>query len=146
MPSIHILQSEFTERQPLQYAPGIKAGFPSPADDYRHDTLDFNRDFIRHPEATFYGRVDGDSMIDLGIGDGDIAVIDRSLEAHHDDIVVAFINEEFTIKRLDLSHKEEGYILLQPANRWFRPIHIDAGDDFEVWGVVVWTIKNWRKL
>ena len=141
-----ILNSEFSERQALQFAPGIKAGFPSPADDYRHDTLDFNRDFIRHPEATFYGRVDGDSMIEAGISDGDIAVIDRSLEPHHDDIVVAFVNEEFTIKQLDLSHKEEGYILLRPANRRYQPIHIDAGDDFEVWGVVVWTIKNWRKL
>ena len=73
-------------------------------------------------------------------------MIDRSLEPHHNDIVVAFVNEEFTIKQLDLSHKEEGYILLRPANKRYQPIHIDAGDDFEVWGVVVWTIKNWRKM
>ena len=72
MSKIHILSGEFSEHKPLQFAPGIKAGFPSPADDYRHDTLDFNRDFIRHPEATFYGRVDGDSMIEAGISLEDI--------------------------------------------------------------------------
>ena len=60
----------------LQFAPGIRAGFPSPAEDYNHDTLDFNRDLIRNPEATFYGKVEGDSMIEAGINDGDIAVID----------------------------------------------------------------------
>ena len=113
--------------------------------DYQHDTLDFNRDFILHPEATFYGRVDGDSMIEAGICDGDLAIIDRSLEPSDGDIVVAYVNEEFTIKYLDLSHKEEGYIELRPANKNFKPIRIDADDDFEVWGVVVWTIRNWKK-
>ena len=100
---------------------------------------------IRHPEATFYGRVDGDSMIDAGISDGDIAVIDRSLEPQHGDIVVGYVNEEFTIKFLDLSHKSDGYIELKPANPKYKPIIIDIIDDFEVWGVVVWTIKNWKK-
>ena len=128
----------------LQFAPTIKAGFPSPADDYTHDSIDFNRDLIRNPDATFYGRVDGDSMIDAGICDGDIAVIDRSVEAQDGDVVVAFVNNEFTIKYLDLSHKEEGYIELRPANRDFQPIRIDDSDRFEVWGVVVWTIKNWK--
>lgn len=145
MAKIHILPSEFSNELSLQFAPGIKAGFPSPAQDYRHDTLDFNRDFIRHPEATFYGRVDGDSMMDAGINDGDIAVIDRSLEANDGDVIVAYVNEEFTIKFLDLSHKDEGYIELRPANRHYYSIKIDVTDEFEVWGVVVWTIKNWKK-
>ena len=78
MRNITILNSDFAKELELQLAPAIKAGFPSPADDYRHDRLDFNRDLIRHPEATFYGRVDGDSMRDVGICDGDIAVIDRN--------------------------------------------------------------------
>ena len=145
MAKIHILPSEFSNELSLQFAPGIKAGFPSPAQDYRPDTLDFNRDFIRHPEATFYGRVDGDSMMDAGINDGDIAVIDRSLEANDGDVIVAYVNEEFTIKFLDLSHKDEGYIELRPANKHYYSIKIDVTDEFEVWGVVVWTIKNWKK-
>ena len=145
MSSIKILNSSFLERLELELAPGIKAGFPSPAGDYLQDSLDFNRDFIRHPDATFYGRVSGDSMIDAGINDGDIAVIDRSVEAGHNDVIVAYINGEFTIKYLDMTHVHEGYIELRPANKAFRPIRVDELDKFEVWGVVVWTIKNWKK-
>ena len=140
-----ILRGEFKESLELQLAPSIKAGFPSPAEDYLRNSLDFNRDLIKHPEATFYGRVDGDSMRDAGIDDGDIAVIDRSLEASDGDIIVAYVNEEFTIKRLDLKHKQEGYIELLPANKRYKLIRIDEGTYFEVWGVVVWTIKNWKK-
>jgi DNA polymerase V len=140
-----IFKGEFKETLELQFAPSIKAGFPSPAEDYLRNSLDFNRDLIKHPEATFYGRVDGDSMRDAGIDEGDIAVIDRSLEAVDGDIIVAYVNEEFTIKRLDLTHKQDGYIELMPANKKYKPIRIDEGTDFEVWGVVVWTIKNWKR-
>ena len=77
MSSIRVIQGDFEKKLKLQFAPGIKAGFPSPAEDYNHETLDFNRDLIRNPEATFYGKVEGDSMIEAGINDGDIAVIDR---------------------------------------------------------------------
>ena len=129
----------------LQLAPAIKAGFPSLADDYQHDSIDFNRDLIKHPEATFYGRVSGDSMIEAGIDDGDIAVIDRAVEASDGDIIVAYVNEEFTVKFLDLTHRDEGYIQLRPANPRYEPIRIDEIDNFEVWGVVVWTIKKWRR-
>ena len=87
MANIQIIQGVFEQKQKLQFAPGIKAGFPSPAEDYSHETLDFNRDLIRNPEATFYGKVEGDSMIEAGINDGDIAVIDRSVEAQDGDIV-----------------------------------------------------------
>ncbi len=144
MTKVTILPSEFGQRLELQLASALKAGFPSPAEDYTHEGLDFNRDLIRHPEATFYGRVDGDSMIDAGINDGDIAVIDRSVEAQDGDVVVAYVNNEFTIKYLDLSHKSDGYIELRPANKSYHPIRIDSTDDFEVWGVVVWTIRAWH--
>ena len=77
MANIQIIQGDFEKKLKLQFAPGIKAGFPSPAEDYSHETLDFNRDLIKNPEATFYGKVEGDSMIEAGINDGDIAVIDR---------------------------------------------------------------------
>lgn len=145
MSNIQIIQGGFDKELKLQFAPSIKAGFPSPAQDYLHESLDFNRDLIRNPEATFYGRVEGDSMIEAGICDGDIAVIDRSIEPCDGDIVVGYVNNEFTIKYLDLKHRKDGYIELRPANKEFKPIRIHADDDFEVWGVVVWTIKNWRR-
>jgi len=77
MSGIKLIKSEFEHPLELLIAPEIRAGFPSPAEDYLHESLDFNRDLIRHPEATFYGKVEGDSMVDVGINHGDIAVIDR---------------------------------------------------------------------
>lgn len=142
--NIKLLKGEWLSRLSLALAPNIKAGFPSPADDYLRDSLDFNRDLIKNPEATFYGRVSGDSMRDAGINEGDIAVIDRSLQPTDGDVIVAYVNEEFTIKYLDLTHKEEGYIELQPANPEYSPIRINSTDNFRVWGVVVWTIKQWK--
>lgn len=144
MTDISILHnSQFDSELPLHLAPAIKAGFPSPADDYSHESLDFNRDLIAHPESTFYGRVSGDSMIEAGICDGDIAVIDRSRQARNGDIIVAYVNNEFTIKYLDTTHREEGFIELVPANSAYSRIRINSDDDFEVWGVVVYTIKRW---
>lgn len=142
--NIKLLKGEWLSRLSLALAPNIKAGFPSPADDYLRDSLDFNRDLIKNPEATFYGRVSGDSMRDAGINEGDIAVIDRSLQPTDGDVIVAYVNEEFTIKYLDLTHKEEDYIELRPANPDYSPIRIDSTDNFRVWGVVIWTIKQWK--
>ena len=89
-------------------------------------------------------RVDGDSMIGLGINPGDIAVIDKSLEPAHGDIVVSYINEEFNIKQLDLTHKDEGYIELRSGNPKYPTFRINEDDHFQVWGVVVYTIKKWK--
>lgn len=139
-----LIKGEFKEKLDLQFAPSLRAGFPSPAEDYLSDSLDFNRDLIKHPEATFYGRVNGDSMIDLGIEEGDIAVIDRSIEAEHGDIVVAYINGEFNVKLLDLTHKNDGYIELKSANPKAPNFRIDEYDNFQMWGVVIWTIKKWK--
>ena len=139
-----LIRGEFKEKLDLLFAPSIRAGFPSPAEDYLSESLDFNRDMIKHPEATFYGRVKGDSMIDLGIEAGDIAVIDRSIEPKHGDIVVAYINGEFNVKLLDLTQKNDGYIELKSANPKAPNFRIDEYDNFQVWGVVVWTIKKWK--
>ena len=144
MSEIKLIKGEFKEKLDLLFAPGVKAGFPSPAEDYLHESLDFNRDLIRHPEATFYGRVAGDSMQDAGICEGDIAVIDRSVEPQDGDVIVAYINGEFTIKFLDVKHRKDGYIELRPANKKYSPIRIDENDSFEVWGVVIWVIKKWK--
>ena len=138
-----IIRGEFKEKLDLLFAPSIKAGFPNSADDYMHESLDFNRDIIKHPEATFYGRVEGDSMIGLSINEGDIAVIDRSVEPEHGDIIVAYIDGEFNIKLLDLTHKKEGYIELKSANPKAPNFRINEDDNFRVWGVVIWTIKRW---
>lgn len=142
MNSIDIIDGQFEKKLHLQFTPELRAGFPSPAEEYLHESLDFNRDLIRHPEATFYGRVKGDSMVGAGINDGDIAVIDRSREAKNGSIVVAYVGNEFTIKYLDTTHRDEGYIELRPANDKYNPIRIDSDDDFEVWGVVVYTIHS----
>ncbi|MBR4213783.1 MAG: translesion error-prone DNA polymerase V autoproteolytic subunit [Bacteroidales bacterium] len=145
MPPIKIIPSAFENSLALELTESIRAGFPSPAEDYLHESLDFNRDLIRNPNATFYGRVEGNSMIEAGICDGDIAVIDRAVEPQDGDVVVCYLNNEFTIKYLDLTHRNEGYIELRPANKDFKPIRVNADDTFEVWGVVVWTIKNWKR-
>ena len=139
-----IIRGEFKEKLDLLFAPSIKAGFPNSADDYMHESLDFNRDIIKHPEATFYGRVEGDSMVGLSINEGDIAVIDRSIEPEHGDIVVSYIDGEFNVKLLDLTHKKDGYIELKSANPKAPNFRIDEGDNFRVWGVVIWTIKQWK--
>ena len=90
MGNIKIIRGSFDTRLKLEHA-SVVAGFPSPADDYRHETLDFNRDYILHPEATFCGDVEGDSMKDAGIFDGDRVIIDKAVEPHDGSIVVAFI-------------------------------------------------------
>ena len=139
-----LIKGEFKEQLELQFAQAVKAGFPSPAEDYMGESLDFNRDLIRNPEATFYALVEGDSMMDVGICKGDIAVIDRSIEPQHGDVVVGAIDREFTVKFLDLTHKDEGWIELRPANKEFSPMRIDESSNFRVWGVVIYTIKKWR--
>lgn len=106
---------------PLLYADGgIPAGFPSPAQDYVDGILDLNKELIQHPAATFYARVVGDSMYP-GIKDGDLLVVDRSLEAFDDCIAVCCLNNEFTIKRVDLSKKIKdssvSYLTIQSTNR-----------------------------
>ena len=139
-----LIKGEFKERLELQFAQAVKAGFPSPAEDYMGESLDFNRDLIRNPEATFYALVEGDSMMDVGICKGDIAVIDRSIEPQHGDVVVGAIDREFTVKFLDLTHKDEGWIELRAANKKFSPFRIDETTDFRLWGVVIYTIKKWK--
>ena len=143
MSNIRLIKGDFSSQLKLEHA-AVVAGFPSPADDYKHDRLDFNRDYIRHPEASFYGDVSGDSMKDAGIFDGDRVIIDRAVEAHDGSIVVAFWNGEFTMKYLDLTHKRDGYIELKPANRDYPAFGVEAGDNFEIRGVVIPLIRTFE--
>lgn len=143
--NVKLLPSEFTSRLRLCFAPAIKAGFPSPAEAYEVDALDFNKDMIPHPDTTFYAHVSGDSMKDAGIDDGDIVVIDRSVEAKKGDIILAFYNREYTMKFFDDTHKDDGYIELVPANKDYPTFKVTKDDDFMVWGVVQYAIKNLKK-
>ena len=145
MGNIKIIKGVFDTVLELKDA-SIVAGFPSPADDYSHETLDFNRDYIRHPEASFYGRVEGDSMKDAGLFDGDRVIIDRAVEPHHGSIVVAWWDGGFTMKFLDLTHRKDGYIELRPANDDYPVFKIDDPENFEIWGVVIHQIRTFEKL
>lgn len=146
MGNIKIIRGAFGTKLELKDA-NVVAGFPSPADDYTHETLDFNRDYIRHPEATFYAKVEGDSMRDAGIFDGDRVIIDRAVQPHDGSIVVAWWGGEgFTMKYLDLTHRNDGYIELRPANPDYPVFRIDELDLFEVWGVVVHLIRTFENI
>lgn len=123
------------------YLSSVPAGFPSPADDYREQALDLNELVISNPQATFYVRVSGDSMQDACIYEGDILVVDRSLRAAHNAIVIALINGEFTVKRLYLTSK---HLFLLPANRQYKPMKITEHMEFQIWGVVTYCIRKVR--
>lgn len=138
---IFILPDLSTEL-PLLYADGgIRAGFPSPAQDYVDGKLDLNRELIEHPAATFYARVVGDSMYP-GINDGDLLVVDRSLDATDGCIAVCCLNDEFTVKRMDLSQRQQGLIRLIPDNEKYEPIVVSENDNFILWGVVRYVIHK----
>lgn len=124
----------------LPYADtGIRAGFPSPAQDYLESVIDLNRELIKHPATTFFGRVCGDSMKDAGIHDGDILVIDKSIEPKNGDMAVCFVDGDFTIKYIRLG---QGLVWLLPANNAYQPIKVTSENDFMIWGIVTYSIKN----
>lgn len=120
---------------------GIHAGFPSPVTDYMTQAIDLNRELVKHPAATFYGRVVGDSMIDAGVEEGDILVIDRSLDPKDGDMAVCFVDGEFTLKHLRISDRG---LRLEPANPKYPSIEISEGVEFRMWGVVTYVIKKVR--
>lgn len=125
-------------RRPLFLA-RIAAGFPSPADDYIEKHLDLNEHLVKHPSATFFLKVEGDSMINAGIHNGDILIVDRSLEASDKKIIVAVVNGELTVKRV---RKEKGKLFLVPENDDFTPLCVTEEMDFQVWGVVTSVIHK----
>ena len=124
----------------------VHAGFPSPAQDYMSGGIDLNRELVRHPEATFYVRVSGDSMRDAGISDGDTLVVDRSLSPYDGATAVCCLDGEFLVRHLRLSGSAPGgkpaAIVLEAANPAYKPIKTGPGVDFSVWGIVTWIIKK----
>ena len=118
---------------------GISAGFPSPADDFLDLSIDLNKELIKHPYATFYGRVSGDSMTGVGLDVGDLLIIDKSLEPQDGKIAVCFIDGEFTVKRIKL---DKDSLWLMPENKKYKPIKVTEENEFIIWGVVTSVIKN----
>ena len=131
---------EFPQSQefPLYGCP-ITAGFPSPASDYLEDNLDLNEFMIEHPSATFFVRVAGDSMINAGIFQGDYLIVDRSLQVSQNDIVIAVVNGELTVKRF---FKSGATIELRPENDAFSVITIQGTVELLIWGVVTGVFRK----
>lgn len=121
------------------FSHSVRAGFPSPADDYAAEALDLNEYLIAHKEATFFLRAKGLSMTGAGIQDGDLLVVDRSLNPAHRRVVIAVVDGEFTVKRLD---KRGGKIRLLAENPDFAPIDFQDGQELQIWGVVTSVIHR----
>ena len=123
-----------TGNKPLPlFSCSVAAGFPSPADDHLEGSLDLNDHLIKHPSATFFVRVSGDSMIKAGIHHDDILVVDRSLEARNGKVIIAAIEGQLTVKRL---HRGKGKTMLMPENDAYAPITVHDDNDMVIWGVV----------
>jgi DNA polymerase V len=118
---------------------GISAGFPSPAEDFLDLSIDLNKELIKNPSSTFYARVKGQSMQDMGIDSGDLVIIDKSMEPENGKIAVCFIDGEFTMKRIKTG---KDCCWLVPANKKYQPIKVTEDNDFVIWGIVVHVIKS----
>lgn len=119
--------------RPLFLVP-VSAGFPSPAEDYIEGNLDLNKYLIKNPAATFFVKVAGNSMIDAGIHDGDILIVDRSLKPADRKIIIAVVNGQLTVRRIRVT---KGRVVLVSENRDYKPLQVEEEMDFEVWGVVM---------
>ncbi|MEM8525914.1 MAG: translesion error-prone DNA polymerase V autoproteolytic subunit [Bacteroidota bacterium] len=123
----------------LPFFQSVSAGFPSPADDFIERTLDLNEHLITSPSTTFFVRVEGFSMQGAGIYEDDILIVDRSREVRNKDVIIAFVNSEFTVKRYVI---QKGKHYLKPENPSFSTIEVSKYDDFQIWGVVISVIHT----
>lgn len=117
---------------------GVSAGFPSPAADFMETNIDLNKELSENPLATFYIRVKGNSMIDAGINDKDVLVVDRSLEPQNNKIAICFVDGEFTVKRIRI---EKDCLYLMPENSSYQPIKVTEENQLIIWGIVTYVIK-----
>ncbi|WOQ12530.1 translesion error-prone DNA polymerase V autoproteolytic subunit [Aeromonas media] len=125
---------------PLFLTPAT-CGFPSPAQDYVEQTIDLNQHCVSHPAATFYVKASGHSMVEEGINDGDMLVIDRAITARHGDIVLACLDGEFTVKKLQV----QPVPALLPGNPDFPPIYPQEGQELDIFGVVTFVLHKTRR-
>lgn len=138
--NLELFSPDLSQEQSIPFSEnGVAAGFPSPAEDFMDLSLDLNKELVRNPASTFYARVRGTSMIDEGINNGDLLIIDKSVEPHDGALAVCFVDGEFTLKR----YKDMGdHALLMPANKEFKPILVNSENDFLIWGIVRYIIKR----
>ena len=118
---------------------GISAGFPSPADDFKEIRISLDSELVKNKEATFYAKVSGDSMVGAGLDDGDLLVIDRSLNPENGKIAVCVLDGEFTVKRIK---KEKSKLYLIPENKKYKPIELKEENELIIWGIVEYVIKK----
>lgn len=116
----------------------VACGFPSPAQDYVEDRIDLNKLVVTHPNATYFVKVSGDSMIGVGIGEGDLLVVDRALTAGHGNVVVAAVDGEFTVKEL----QTVPFLALVPHNPQYQPITFQPDEEVQIFGVVTHSLKS----
>lgn len=147
MASLQVYNSEYLEIYSAQtdvglqlpLLEGVQAGFPSPAADFIDLSIDLNRHLIKHPSATFYARAKGDSMKDAGIFDGDLLIVDKSIEPTDGKIAICYIDGEFTVKRIKIDKDE---LWLMPANAAYQSIQMREGNSLSIWGIVTHVIKS----
>ena len=118
---------------------GISAGFPSPADDFKEIRISLDEELVKNRDATFYARVSGESMVDAGLDDGDLLIIDRSLDPKNGKIAICFIDGEFTVKRIK---REKNKLYLLPENKKYKPIEMREENELIIWGIVEYVIKK----
>ena len=118
---------------------GVSAGFPSPADDFKELRISIDKEVVKNETATFYARVSGESMQGAGLDDGDLLVIDRSLEPEDNKIAICFIDGEFTVKRLKV---EKDCVYLMPENPNYQPIKVTEDNELIIWGMVTYVVKK----
>ena len=118
---------------------GVSAGFPSPADDFKEVRISLDKELVKNQESTFYARVNGNSMENAGISDGDLLIIDRSIEPENNKIGVCFLDGEFTVKRIKKNGNE---ICLKPENKSYQEIKMKDGNELIIWGIVTYVIKS----
>ena len=118
---------------------GTSAGFPSPADDFKEIRISLDKELVKNKEATFYARVCGDSMIDAGLEDGDLLVIDRSIEPVNGKIAICLIDGDFTVKRIKKNKKK---IYLVAENKKYKSVELKEGNELIIWGIVEYVIKK----
>lgn len=130
---------EVKEKIPVFIDSGISAGFPSPADDFLHRKLSLDDKLVMNKEATFYARVEGESMINAGLDSGDLLVIDRSLSVQNNAIAVCYLDNKFTVKRLRIKGRQ---VTLIPENEKYPKIEITEAHELVIWGIVTYVIKK----
>lgn len=139
-PTLEFYTIDYSTELNLPYVDaGLKAGFPSPADDFIELSIDLNKEYIKNRDTTFYAKVKGDSMKNAGIFDGDLLIIDKSLEPQDNKIAICQIDGEFTVKRIKI---DKDLVWLIAENEDFKPIRVTTENELIIWGIVTASIKK----